>query len=239
MSFLPEFDNATIRRTPDGYFSVYDCIAATIKQKKSQHYIWKCLMTSYPEVLTKCRFFKFSGRGQREIPVTDREGLAYIISLLPKVIQHKSRRSKLSISQKLPRRDITVATEIVNHSQKNLDNLEWQETRIRGKKIRRQFTDVLQSHGVYKMGYAICTDQIYQGVFGRSAKGLRREKGLSEKDNWRDHATASELTLIGFAEDLSGRKIMKTGTQGNDQCAKTCYMVAKKISEFTNDILEM
>jgi hypothetical protein len=69
-TIIPELDNAEIRRTPDGRASVYDLISV-IGQQKSPREVWKRLSNNYPEVVTKCDSFRFSGRGQQNTPVTE------------------------------------------------------------------------------------------------------------------------------------------------------------------------
>lgn len=73
LTVIPELDNAAIRRTPDGRCSVYDLISVAGGQKNPRQ-AWERLIERYPEVVPKCDNFKFPGRGQRQTPVTDREG---------------------------------------------------------------------------------------------------------------------------------------------------------------------
>ena len=50
---IPELNNAKIRKTEDGRFSVYDLIRLAGGQK-NPHQPWKRLQETYPELLTKC-----------------------------------------------------------------------------------------------------------------------------------------------------------------------------------------
>jgi hypothetical protein len=95
MSNLVTFEqfDETIRQTPDGRFSVYDVIRFC--GKKGHKVVWQRLTAQYPEVVTKCYHFKFPGPGQRETPVADREGILYIIGLLPGVVGRSYRESAL------------------------------------------------------------------------------------------------------------------------------------------------
>ena len=235
ITVIPELDNASIRRTPDGRVSVYDLITV-VGQQKDPYNVWKRLCSQYPEVLTLCQDFKFPGRGQKETPITDHEGWAYILGLLPGVMGRKYREAAAGLIIRYLEADITLAADVVDRND-NQQDLEWLEARVRGKLTRRRLTGVLKHHGVYGNGYAICTNQTYIGLFGTTAKGIRKRKGLPEKANWRDHADVSELNQIAFTEDLSGKRVNRKNAQGNNECANVCCDVAKKVADFEKDIL--
>jgi very-short-patch-repair endonuclease len=74
------FDSNEIRTTEDGRFSVYDVIKFC--GKKNPHDAWKSLCEQFPEVLTQCEYFKFSGRGQRKTPVADRQAIELILQYI-------------------------------------------------------------------------------------------------------------------------------------------------------------
>jgi hypothetical protein len=235
ITVIPELDNASIRRTPDSRCSVFDLIAI-VGQQSNPRQVWKRLKEQYPEVVTLCDNFQFPGRGQRGTPVTNREGWAYILGLLPGVMGRKYREAAASLVIRYLEADITLAADVVDRND-NQQDLEWLETRVRGKLTRRRLTGVLKHHGVHGNGYAICTNQTYIGLFGTTAKGIRKRKGLPEKANWRDHADVSELNQIAFTEDLSGKRVNRKKAQGNNECASVCYDVAKKVADFERDIL--
>jgi len=62
--------------------SVYDLIT-TITGTNNPYTVFTRLSTDYPEVLTNCEDFEFSGQGQRPTPVTDARGAVCIINVLP------------------------------------------------------------------------------------------------------------------------------------------------------------
>lgn len=235
MTVIPELDNAAIRRTGDGKCSVYDLISVVGGQKNPRQ-AWESLVKRYPEVVPKCDNFKFPGRGQKETPVTDREGWAYILGLLPGVMGQTYRESAASLVMQYLDGDVKLAAEIADRND-NEEDLEWLESRIRVKINRKKLTSIYKAHGVAGSGYGICTNKLYNGLYGTTAKGMCARKGLPLGSNWRDHATVSELNEISFSEDLSGRRIVKTSAQGNKQCANATYDVAKKVATFTQEIL--
>ncbi|MBL1178653.1 hypothetical protein [Pantanalinema sp. GBBB05] len=232
---IPELNNASIRRTPDGRSSVYDLIAV-IGEQKNPYQAWDRIVERFPEVLTKCEDFKFPGKRQRKTPVTDRAGWAYIIGLLPGVMGHKYREASANLVLRYLDADITLAADVVERND-NQRELEWLDARVRGKITRKKFTGILKSHKVFGSGYAICTNRTYIGLFGTTAEGMRKRKGLSKKANWRDHASTSELNTIAFTEDLSGQKIDGVNARGNSECSDVCFSVALKVADFTKEIL--
>lgn len=234
-TIIPELDNAKIRRTSDGFASVFDLIAA-IGFSKDPHKVWERLLERYPEVLTFCRNFKFSGRGQRETPVTDKKGWAYIIGLLPNAIGKKYREEAANLVIRYLDADITLAAEVVDGND-NEEDLQWLESRLRGKIVRKRFAGKLKSHGVLGRGYAFCTNQTYQGLYGTTAEGMRNRKNLPSKANWRDYATITELNQLAFTEDLTGKKLDKNNAQGNTECEATCFTTAKSVANFIDDFL--
>ena len=232
---ISELDNASIRHNLDGWYSVFDLIRI-VGGQKNPHETWKRLRKEYPEVLTKCENFKFPGRGQRKTPVTDREGWAYIIGLLPGVMGRRYRESAAKLVTRYLDGDIKLADEIADRNDNQAD-LEWLEARVRGKVNRKRLTGIYRSHGVVRRGYGVCTNKLYIGLYGTTAQGMRKRKGLPDKANWRDHASISELNEISFSEDLSGQRIVKVNAKGNNQCADVTHDVAKKVAEFTKEIL--
>lgn len=105
------------------------------------------------------------------------------------------------------------------------------QMRLQGMEVRNQFTDTLKDHGVQGMGYPICTDNIYIGALGGTAKQLKQKRNLPSKANLRDNMSMVELTGTMFAEAMAAEKIEKEDRQGNNSCASACLtsgMIVKK-----------
>lgn len=237
---IPELNNARIRRTPDGKCSVYDLIEVVGGQKNPKQ-VWKRISEKYSEVVTECDYFKFPGRGQRETPVVDAKGWAYVLGLLPGVMGKQYREKAADIVTRYVQGDVKLAAEIVERNDNEAD-LEWLESRVRSKINRKRLVGIYKAHGVRNLGrggngYAICTNMLYSGLYGTNAKGLRRRKGLSSKANLRDSFTVSELNTVAFSEDLSGKKVKVVNAKGNDECAAVTYDVAKRVANFARDVL--
>ena len=237
LTIIPELGDAAIRRTPNGKCSVYDLITVVGGQKNPWD-AWKRLSERYPEVLGKCEDFKFLGRGQRETPITDREGWAYILGLLPGVMGKRYRESAADLVVRYLDADITLADEVVDRND-NLEDLERHEARVRGKITRKRFTADLKARGTSGLGYAMCTNKVYSGLFGGTAKALKAMKGVKKNDSLRDAFTINELNQTSFTEDLAGKRVHVTQAWGNNQCAKDCHYVAKRVAAFAQDVVNI
>ena len=88
MVSLAELDEDSvqqIRKTAESppRVSVYDVLSAVTGYTPNNCVnLWQRLSDQFPEVTTHSSNFKFPGRGQRDTPVTDAEGITHIIMLL-------------------------------------------------------------------------------------------------------------------------------------------------------------
>jgi len=76
------FRGKTVRVTPDRRVSVYDVIRV-VSGVENPRQTWDGICQTHHEVVSKTINFQFAGQGQRATPVTDIEGMLYIINLLP------------------------------------------------------------------------------------------------------------------------------------------------------------
>ena len=78
--------------------------------------------------------------------------------------------------------------------------------RDKGIAVRQALTNALKESQENAMmhghAYSTYTDMVYRILFGKSAKQLREEKGLSTKDNLRDFLTEEELKSVQSKEML-------------------------------------
>lgn len=234
---IPELENARIRRTDDGRVSVFDLIAVIGGQKNSRE-PWKRLCKIYTEVVTKCDNLQFPGAGQRLTPVVTRENALYIIGLLPGTIGKKYREFAANLVIRYLDADISVAEEVVDRND-NPEDLERLETRIKGKRGRRRFTDALQAVGLTDgQSYAVCTNGIYRGGLGETAQGLRKKMKLRKRDNVRDHLSLTELSIITLSENVAADKLLKVQPTSLGESEKICYGISAKIKKVIDEIQE-
>jgi hypothetical protein len=86
----------------------------------------------------------------------------------------------------------------------------WISARITGKIKRVQFTAALKAavrDVLTKPQYGQATDEVYKGLWGRTAVYLRKEMGLPPKASLRDHQPALALSYQTLAEDVAAQKL--------------------------------
>jgi len=108
---------------------------------------------------------------------------------------------------------------------------EWIASRLKGMDTRSYLTGALKEHGVSGIGYASCTNSIYQPILGGTAKEIREQKGLPVKANIRDHVGNVENIGIMLAEALAKEKIEGKSYIGNDQCSSACFVASSTVSK--------
>lgn len=78
--------------------------------------------------------------------------------------------------------------------------------REKGIAVRQALTKVIQQSSenerMHGHAYSTYTDVIYKSIFGKNAKQLREEYGISQKDNLRDCFNKEELKKVQNAEML-------------------------------------
>lgn len=86
----------------------------------------------------------------------------------------------------------------------------WISARFAGKVKRAKFTSALKV-AVYEvltqMHYAVATDDIYLGLWGRTAAYLKDELDLPKKASLRDNQPTLALTYQGIAEEVAAQKL--------------------------------
>lgn len=214
--FTHDYNGADVRVTEDRRFSVFDIlIALDVATSKDVRMMLKRIMAANPEVVTACDYFKFPGRGQRETPVATEEVLYQILMLTPGGRAAAFREWAAGIIADPDKALDHAVSKYVRQGK----SAKWIRERLDGKVARHKLTDTLQQHGVMGKGFAICTDALNQGLFGKTAKELKAERGvLSTRDGMDD----LELSGLNFAERISERKIKQQNLQGTYPCADAC-----------------
>lgn len=80
--------------------------------------------------------------------------------------------------------------------------------REKGIVVRQAFTKALKESGenerTHGHAYSLYTDLIYKAVFGKNAKQLREEYGITKQDNLRDFFAQEELAKVKSVEMIVG-----------------------------------
>jgi hypothetical protein len=86
----------------------------------------------------------------------------------------------------------------------------WIMSRLEGKIKRQQFTTALSAavrDVLNRSHYAIATDDIYKGLWGRTAAYLKEELEVPKKGSLRDHQPMLALHYQGIAEEVCAQKL--------------------------------
>ncbi len=98
--------------------SVYDVLGAMTGYAPNNCVnLWRRLCESFPEVTTPCSNFKFPGKGQRDTPVTDAEGIITIIMLLPGRAAARARQSAANVVVRYLGGDLSLVREVMQNNQ--------------------------------------------------------------------------------------------------------------------------
>lgn len=109
-----------------------------------------------------------------------------------------------------------VQTWIKSDATRKANLTPWGKVRLQGKETRRKFTDAVQDY-IYRRPamnendktymYARATNRAYEVLFGRDAKQLMRDFGVSTGEALRDAMTDEELNHVKEMESLAMRLV--------------------------------
>lgn len=194
---IPELNNAKIRKTEDGRFSVYDLIRLAGGQKNPRE-PWKRLQEAYPEVVTKCDTFKFNGKGQNNTPVATLENCLYILGLLPGECGKSYREKAANLVRRYIEGDADLGAEMMIRDH-NTDRFERAKKRLLVCETNKQTADMASQHGV-NPSY-IHTDR-YRGLYGKTATQLRQEGGVKPSETPLNVMSVRDLTMNSLVNQL-------------------------------------
>lgn len=228
-----EFEGEEIRNE-NGLWSVYD-IFKVLAGYRNPHDLWNRLYKLFPDTLDKCEFVKFKDskgrKGRKEIPVCNEE-LAYeICMLLPGQVGKKFRKEAAEVFYQYIKADINLVDNIIQRTE-NTNDLEWAKERIEGRIVRLDFTAELKRRNVSNIGIGYNTNEIYRGLFDKTAKELKEELQCK---NTRDNLSLEELTAVRFSEQQAKNLMNKNNSIGDFDTAKDSRTVSTKVRE----IMEM
>ena len=225
-----DFDSfGSIRRTEDGKISVYDLISV-VSGQKSPREVWRRLTEQYPEVVTKCDNLKFKGAGQRNTPVTDKEGALYILGILPGAVGRKYREEAAKLVLKYLENPTELALEIIDNT-KNVKDAQDLATRAQSVATRLTLTGALSDRKITNIGYGRVTNAGYKAIFGTDANGLRKEAGT--KGNLRDTFSQVDLITSMLGEALTIEALEKNpDVKGDKAVADLTFKTCKPLSAF-------
>jgi hypothetical protein len=121
--------------------------------------------------------------------------------------------------------DPTLADDIMERADAEAN--EWIAKRSLSRAARLGYTATLKNHGVIEpKHYAECTNATYNGIFGKPAAQLRKDKGVPANGNLRNAMDTKELVTVAFAEVMSSDRIEDEECRGFAECRNATGKVA-------------
>jgi hypothetical protein len=117
----------------------------------------------------------------------------------------------------------------------------WIDMRLQGKIRRERFTTALGlaiAETLKRQHYATATDDIYKGLWGRTAAHLKRELALPKRSSLRDHQTIYALHFQGLAEEASADKLGERQSLSWQEAREIIKLVAAMIGRYTKEMSE-
>jgi hypothetical protein len=118
----------------------------------------------------------------------------------------------------------------------------WIQVRIQGKIKRNMFTAALSAavaEVLTPRHYATATDDIYLGLWGRTAAYLKGELHLPKSANLRDHQPMLALHYQGIAEEVAAQKLGDRSELSWDEARAIVKTVAAFIGEQAQETSEL
>ena len=230
------------------YFSVVDVVGILTEQqsRRGASNYWAKLKERIKaegsELLTNCQQLKMQAPDgkMRETDALDTEGILRLIQSIPskKAEPFKLWLARVGVERLEEIENPELATARIKeiYRKKGYSD-EWIEKRVRGIQVRDQLTDEWQKRGIKdSLEYAILTAEISKATFGMTPSAYSRFKGLTPKDNVRDHMTDMELifTMLGEASttqiakgtNAQGLTENTVAAQNDNGCCKYCILTA-------------
>jgi len=209
------------------YFSVSDVVQILTDSKDVKQYVKKLrqrdveLSSYWGTICTPLELISKDGKKRKET-TTDLEGMFRIIQSIssPKAEPFKRWLAKVGKERideiANPELAVNRAKEIY---EKKGYQKGWIDKRMRGIAVRNTLTDEWKEREIKGAGYAILTNEIYEGTFEQDYKSLMKIKDLDKKkgDNLRDHMGDVEIILTMLAEATSTEITKSKDSKGIDE----------------------
>ena len=119
--------------------AIYDVLQlVTGCSSNSCSIVYQRITEAFPEVLTKVSVFKFSGRGQRDTPITDAHGIVELLMVMPGKAAAKARRGAAEVMVRYLGGDMSLVQEIATNHMRQEDLEEDDPARIFGEAVESE-----------------------------------------------------------------------------------------------------
>ncbi len=118
----------------------------------------------------------------------------------------------------------------------------WIQMRFEGKIKRSQFTAALTEYVrdvLTPRHYATATDDVYRGLWGRTAAVLKKELNVTSSTSLRDHQPTLALYYQGIVEEVCAQKIGDREELGWDDARNIIQIVSKIIGRQAKETGEL
>jgi hypothetical protein len=214
-----EFENDSIRTTSDGKVSVFDFIRV-VGGQKGERKVWERLVKQYPEVVHFCHDFKFLGKGQRNTPIVDRQGVLQILGLLPGIVGKKYRQEAAKIVLAFYQAPESLAIAAIDRTE-DPEALKRIEQRVKTKISNKGLNSAISQAGGTCFAAVANINNI--AIVGGTAKQIQAARGVKKT---RDGLSRIELAMLETAELLEQEAIEEERVRGDHQIISTCKNVA-------------
>jgi hypothetical protein len=154
------------------------------------------------------------------------------------------RREPDKLAETVGNPDKLLEAFIEYHRKRGKDD-SWIQARFESKMKRNQFTAALNefvTDVLTRRHYATATDDVYRGLWGRTAATLKQQLQLSKNQNLRDHQPRVALHYQGIVEEVSAIKLEDRQEVSWEEARDIIQTVAKIIgqqAEQTSQLLQM
>ncbi|MDQ7024002.1 MAG: hypothetical protein Q9P01_16180 [Anaerolineae bacterium] len=133
----------------------------------------------------------------------------------------------------------------IDYHRKRGKNDRWIQMRIDSKIKRNKFTAALSEFVIDVLTpyhYAVATDDVYRGLWGRTAANLKKELQLTKRKNLRDHQPTIALHYQSIAEEVCAQKLGQrqelTWQEARDIICTIAKIIGRQAQE-TSELLNM
>lgn len=230
MNSLTVLDFGVLRTDGNGLYSIFDVIR--ICGQKDPYNVWNRLQIDFPEVLTNCQNLKFPGKGQKETPVTDKEGLLRIIGLLPGTMGNKYRDLAAKTVMHLLDNPAQLAGAAIDRI-KDKDELEEVTNKALNKYLStyHPLMGEIKSRKGEKYTYMHVNSTNTKTVMGAEPAIIKAERG---GDTARTHATSDELMHLYVLQGIQEKGLKKFDAKGHVEISKVITDVADDFADLMN-----
>lgn len=205
------------------WFSVID-VAGTLSQSRDPSSYWRTLKKRLrgegSQVVTNCHGLKMpapDGR-MRTTDCANTETMLRLVQSIPSKNAEPFKRWLARVGfermQEIEQPGLAIKRARVTYLAKGYDD-EWIERRIQSIQKSEELTDEWKQRGIEAgREYAILTAEISNATFGYKPKDYKTIKGLSKRDNLRDHMTPLELIFSTLGEVATKEITVNKNAQG-------------------------